>query len=251
MEKSEELLQKRLHDLASLAEQRNIVVFSDFLNLNELNILFHMSGKFSTRWKTFGGYDSAERQIAAFIPDALYYEWDYPISCLKIQPLNTKFSKPLAHRDYLGATLNLGIHRGKLGDILVEQDTAWLFCINTMSAFISRELNRIHNVSVFCKEIETGCELEIPIKTTPVKGSVASVRLDSILSLVCNLSRNSLVPLIEGGKVFVNGRLVVSNGYQLKEGDLISVRGIGRFQYLHVLSRTKKGRCFVELLKYS
>ena len=251
MEKSEELLQKRLLDLANHAEQRNIAVFSDFLNLGELNILHNMSQEFSgIRRKTFGGYELAERQIAAFIPDALYYEWDYPISCLKIQPLNAKFTRPLTHRDYLGAILNLGINRGKTGDILIDQETAYLFCVNTMSDFICQELNRIHHVSVFCEEMKKGLEFNIPLKTITVKGSVASVRLDSVLSLACNESRNSLVNLIEGGKVSVNGKLIVSNGYHLREGDLISIKGVGRFRYLHVLSRTKKGRSFIELLKY-
>ena len=32
-------------------------------------------------------------------------------------------------------------------------------------------------------------------------------------------------------KVFVNGKLITSNGYQVKEGDLISVRGLGKFRF--------------------
>lgn len=250
MEKTEELFQKRLLDLSNLANQRNIVVFSDFLNLNELNILYNLSVKLSFRYETFGGYQTAERQIAAFIPDALYYEWEYPVACLKIQPLNAKFSKPLSHRDYLGAVLNLGITRNKIGDILIEDHTAWFFCHQTMSDFICRELTRIHNVTVTCKEMEKSGDFNIPVKTQSITGSVASVRLDSILSLACGESRSRLISLIEGGKVYVNGKLILSNGHRLKEGDLISVRGIGRFRYLHILSETKKKRFFVEILKY-
>ena len=39
MNKEESMLQKRLVELSRLAYNRGIVVFSDFLNLNELNIL--------------------------------------------------------------------------------------------------------------------------------------------------------------------------------------------------------------------
>ena len=38
---------------------------------------------------------------------------------MKIRPLQKKFSEALSHRDYLGAVLNLGIERSKIGDILV------------------------------------------------------------------------------------------------------------------------------------
>ena len=83
-----------------------------------------------------------------------------------------------------------------------------------------------------------------------ITGTMASVRLDSLLSLAFKASRSSLTGLIEGGSVFVNGRLVTSNGYQPKEGDLISVRGMGRFRLQGVGGQSKKGRSYVTLLKY-
>ena len=39
MNKEEMMLQKRLIELSDLSYRRDIVTFSDFLNLNELNIL--------------------------------------------------------------------------------------------------------------------------------------------------------------------------------------------------------------------
>lgn len=64
------------------------------------------------------------------------------------------------------------------------------------------------------------------------------------------MSRSKLVGYIEGGKVFVNGKMITSNGYRLKENDIISVRGMGRIQYDSVISETKKGRYFIRLYKY-
>ncbi|MEE0418563.1 MAG: YlmH/Sll1252 family protein [Lachnospiraceae bacterium] len=250
MEKSEELFQKRLMDLADSAMKRGIVTFTDFMNLNELNIFHSMIQKFSyIQWKTFGGYEAAERQTAAFIPDALYYEWDFPIACLEISPLNIKFADALTHRDYLGALLNLGIERDMLGDILVDDKRAYVFVIDRMQDFISKELTRVRHTPVVCRERKLQ-EFDVPIKTEVIAGSVASVRLDSILALAFHSSRSSLVGLIEGGKIFVNGKLVVSNGYTLKEGDIVSARGLGKFRYKQAVYRTKKGRCMVEIEKY-
>ena len=42
MQKEEQQLEKRLSELSNLAYSRDIVTYSDFLNLNELNILHSM-----------------------------------------------------------------------------------------------------------------------------------------------------------------------------------------------------------------
>ena len=75
----QELCKKRLIDLSKQANRKGIVVFSDFLNLNELNIYHSTKKSLYTKAELFGGYDNAERQMIAFIPDALSYKWDYPI----------------------------------------------------------------------------------------------------------------------------------------------------------------------------
>ena len=87
-------------------------------------------------------------------------------------------------------------------------------------------------------------------RTKEITGTVSSIRLDSMLSLAFGSSRSKLVTLIEAGKVYVNGKLITSNGYQLKEDDIISVRGLGRFQYKQVMSQTKKGRYYVTIHLY-
>ncbi len=250
MQKEELMLQKRLIELSKIAYQRGIVTYSDFLNLNELNIL-HTTPKqeLYSRYETFGGYEFSERQMVAFLPDALCYEKKYPISVLRIEPLQKKFSETLSHRDYLGAILNLGIERCKLGDILVEEDAAILFAHQSMEDFLVEELRRIRHTSV-CVTLEDATEFCYQPKVQEIKGTVSSLRLDSLLSLAFSSSRSKLVSYIEGGKVFVNGKLITSNGYQVKADDIISVRGLGRFQYKEILSQTKKGRYYVTLHLY-
>ena len=59
-----------------------------------------------------------------------------------------------------------------------------------------------------------------------------------------------MVSFIEGGQVFVNGKLITSNGYEPKDGDIVSVRGKGRFRYEGILGQTKKGRYSIKLSLY-
>ena len=250
MQKEELLLQKRLVELSKNAYQRGIVTFSDFLNLNELNILHTIpKDELHTTYVTFGGYDYSERQMVAFLPDALCYDYEYPISVIKVSPLQKKFSDKLSHRDYLGAILNLGIERCKIGDILVEENHAILFVHKTLEKFLLDELRRIKHTSVMTA-VEDMQEFHYEPTTKEIKGTVSSLRLDSLLALAFASSRSKLVAFIEGGKVFVNGKLITSNGYQIKENDIVSVRGLGRFRYIETMSQTKKGRYYITLKLY-
>lgn len=231
---------------------------TDFLNLHELHIL-HTTPKdrYAVPYDTFGGYESSERQMAAFLPDAFYLytdksEWKhfFPIRILEIAPLQKKFSEELSHRDYLGALLHLGIDRSKIGDILLSGGCAYVFCEEKLAAFLCENLTRVRHTTVMVKEKENQEFRYVP-EFEEVRGTVASVRLDSLLGLAFHSSRSRLTPLIEAGRVYVNGRLMTSNGYQVKEGDTISVRGMGRFIYRACLSETKKGRIYVQVDRYT
>ena len=83
-----------------------------------------------------------------------------------------------------------------------------------------------------------------------VTGTIASLRLDSIIALAFKTSRSSMISYIESGKVFVNGKLIVSNGYTIKDNDIISVRGKGKFRFGSITNKTKKGRIGVILYRY-
>ena len=257
MDKEEELLRKRFLELSNQAFQRGIVMYTDFLNLNELNIL-HTTPKnlLAVPFRTFGGYAFAERQMAAFLPDAFYLYTDedeilekYPMSVIQISPLNGKFAEDLGHRDYLGALLNLGIERSKLGDILIQEKMAYLFACDGMVDFICNELTRVRHTTVQAVRIDRE-EFDYEPRYEEIRGTVASVRLDSLLSLAWNSSRSKMAPLIEEARVYVNGKLITSNGYHVRENDIISVRGMGRFRYMGMISETKKGRCYVLVYKY-
>lgn len=250
MNKEETMLQKRLIELSEMAYQRDIVTFSEFLNLNELHIL-HSTPKnlFSTSFETFGGYEYAERQMVAFLPDALYYEYQYPICVLRVSPANARYAEELTHRDYLGAILNLGIERCKIGDLAIQGQDCLVFCQDNMADYICRQFTKVRHTMISVSQLELN-EFSYKPDLKEMTGSVASVRLDAILAIGFPMSRSKLVSYIEGGKVFVNGKLVTNNGYRLNENDIISVRGMGRIIYGGIISETRKGRHFVRIYKY-
>jgi RNA-binding protein YlmH len=252
MTKEELLLKKRLVELSNTAYNRNIPIFSDFLNLNELNILYSVTKElYTSEFKVYGGYETAERQMVAFIPDAFCCDIRelYPITVVKIRPLNKKYSDNLTHRDFLGAIINLGIDRSKVGDILVKENEGFIFCNEKLADYIIEQLTRIKHTSVMAIATKLGdysYEPEFKI----IKGSIATARIDSVLTVCCATSRSEAVEYIMSKKVFINGRLIEANSEILKNNDIISVRGVGKFIFTGVISETKKGRIYIEIKQY-
>ena len=130
----------------------------------------------------------------------------------------------------------------------MDHTKAYVFCVRKMTPLILSEISRIRHTSVKTR-IELPEAIPAP-KYKELSGTVSSVRLDSVTALAFGLSRSKTVPYIAGGAVYVNGRRILSNGYTLREGDRISVRGEGKCQYLGVQNQSKKGKQRIRLLRY-
>lgn len=246
------ILKRRLMDLANRSHQREIITYSDFLSDGDLQVYFHDKNNFDfVNTAMFGGYSEAERQIISFSPKTQpVNELFYPISCLEITPVHIKFAEDLTHRDYLGAILNLGIERTLLGDILVTEHVAYLFCKSSIASFIIEQCCRIRHTTVVVKEVDFK-RISYKKEFEEVTGTVSSIRLDSILAICTRLSRGKCNDLIRSEKVFVNHRLILSPHYTPTNGEIISIRGVGKYIFCQEETRvTKKGRIFIKLLKY-
>ncbi|MDD3174159.1 MAG: YlmH/Sll1252 family protein [Herbinix sp.] len=253
-DKEEQILRRRMLDLANNAYSRGICLFTDFLNLNEQNIFIHLKKEMPRiEYFTYGGFCDAERKILCFCGNDLIVQpddIDFPISCIKVEPLNHKFSDNFNHRDFLGSILGLGIDRCKLGDILIHENEGFVFAHNSISSFIAEQLTKVKHTMVSAAIIEQK-DFDYKPKFQEITGTVSSIRLDSILSVAFHCSRSSITGLIEGGKVFVGGKVILSNSYSLKEDDVVSVRGLGKFVYAGTSYLTKKGRYSVKILLYA
>lgn len=250
-DKEDLLLQRHLLDMANTAYNKGICMYSDFLNLNEQNLFYSLKNELSgIRCFTSGGFRDAERKMICFCGKDECEDISYPISCIKVEPVNKKFSDSLTHRDFLGAVLNLGLDRSKIGDILINENEGYLFVHSTISEFIIDQLGKVKHTVIHCSLVDS-IDFHYQPRLKEITGTVSSVRLDSVLSIAFQGSRSSLSGLIEGGKVFVGGKLILSNSYTLKENDVVSVRGYGKFIYAGTSYQTKKGRYSVKVLLYT
>ena len=255
MDKEEQIFLKHLKDLADVCYRRDIPVYTDFLNLHEQTVFLSALPEFShVRVFLDGGYDLAERKIVCFLPfwekvNQESLRSGLPIVPIRISSSAGKFTVPCSHRDYLGAVLNLGIERGKIGDFIVGDGWAYVLCVKNMEDFLLRELSSVKRNPVHCERADFS-ELEGRQKFTEITGTVASLRMDELLGLLLKTSRSKASEYLSGEKVFVNGKLCVSNSAEPKEGDIISVRGCGKYIFDSLLAETKKGRLMIRARKY-
>ena len=196
----------------------------------------------------YGGYENAERVRAVFLsPEWGDYDSENLLSALKIEyrPQDT-----LGHRDILGALMALGIERDTVGDIIIEENGATLICLPEMGIFITENLAKAGRVGVKILEINLD---ELPARQEELKiktDTVASLRLDAVLSAAFGLSRAKATELIAADRVNLDHLPCRQPARELAEGALLSVRGLGRAKLLDVGGVSKKGRIFVRIGLY-
>lgn len=240
-----DILEKRFIELADRAEERSYITFSDFLNMEEKSLLELL--KLNTPYCFFGGYDTAERCVAAFgygCEDA-----DFPIVIIKAQPVSPKFADKLTHRDFLGSLMGLGIKREVVGDIVIADNIGYIFCLNSIADYIAQSLDKVKHTVVKCSIIET---LPETAQSVPEEKQLiaASERLDVIIAAVYGFSRSEVKEYFTNRKIFINSALCENFSRIPKAGDIISVRGKGRFIYNGVLGNTKKNRLIISVGTY-
>ena len=248
---SEEILKKRLSELAERSYNGSIFTFSDFLGLAEQSALESIRREIAHAGITlFGGVIGAERVMARFgDEEALGYSVDFPIAVIEISPKSHKFSEELSHRDCLGAIMNLGIERDTLGDIVILGKTAYLFTKDTISDYIIENLTKIRHTDVVARRTDELPSGEL-YKTERITVQVSSERLDAVIARAFCLSREESSELFCRGKVFVSGKKTENISYQPRPDDTISVRGYGRFIYRGYKSTSKKGKLNIEIDKF-
>lgn len=246
----QELCKKRLLDLSRQADRKNFVTFSNFLNLNEQNIYHAISREFYTKTLAFGGYESAERQMVAFIPDAPMFSWEFPICCILAKPQYPKFAQQLAHRDVLGALMHLGLDRGKLGDIVCRNGEYYIFCEEGIHSFLLENLTQIKHTAVACSLMEHTDGIEVSPEFEERMEIVASNRIDCVIAKAYHLSRSEAAEFLCAEKVFINGKCITNCNQSCESGAIVSVRGRGRFIFETDNAMSKKGKLKVQFRIY-
>ena len=195
-EGEERLLFAKALDQAIFAMKRREPAFTDFMDRAKCaRFRERLQGLRELEITLFGGTEDCERQMMGFFTEPLAAE-EFPIKIVKIRRKSKKFGQTdLSHRDYLGSLLGLGIDRGKVGDILVAEDTAVCFVAEEISPYITAVLEQVSRTAVVAEETEQA--EDIPQRQTEARRlTVTSMRLDAVASEAFHLARGKTQTLI-------------------------------------------------------
>lgn len=249
-------LEARLGDLARSAN-RGVPSATGFLSPEEATEAREYLDHRRLRYAAHGGYSEAERSMIVLLPDymdAEYVEWDeyfVPVAIL------TSGYVELSHRSFLGALIALGIDRSAMGDILLFPFGAVVFVLPSIADFLLDNPSPLQRVGADKVELST-CNhppvtreviTEYQRKFEPVSDVVASPRLDCAVSSFARTSREKAKALVLTGQVNVNHRVITHPDEIVSEGDVISIRGIGKFCII-TLKLTHKERVRIEAKRY-
>lgn len=249
MDAQEKLLVSKAEDLFDLCDKYAQPRFSGFLDGAEQATIFD-NVVFPCDYNVlfFGGFPDAEKKIMGVFPQWTEPDTDeFPISCLKVEG---GFTKKLTHRDYLGTIMSLGLTSQKLGDIVVSDGFAYVLLHSDMAEYVADNLHKIGNQGVTVTVIEDLSQIQIERQYKTFGTVCASPRLDAVVAAAVNISRAQSATLINGGKIKVNHREITRTAEPVKEGDLLSIRGYGRFLVHSFDGTTRKNRMHITFKQY-
>lgn len=215
---------------------------TDFLTPDFLVIFEHIAKYYSeVSVESWGVFKDAERQKLIFLPAYAQRPLESEYLALLEVRYNQKFNQ-LEHRDALGALMSLGVKRTKIGDI-VPFDGGFQIAVDwSLKDYFISSVDQIGRAGVSIKAVSFDQAIEKDIQVKHVQGTVHSLRIDGIIALAYNCSRNETKQLLESGRVKLNHIQHIKTDTLLKVDDLVSVRGFGRFTVSEILGTTKKDR---------
>ena len=244
------VLLAKLWDKINAGLRRDIPANTCFLSPRELDMAKYLFGS-QPGLMEFGGYEDAERKMLVYLPEYLeedsLYEEDSPLVCLRAQFFE---GDSLSHRDFLGALMGAGIGRETVGDICVGKGCCDFFVTAEIAPYIEQNFLSAGRTKLHLSRIPLN-EAQIPEpEVKEIKDTVASLRLDSIISSGFRIGRSLAAQHISAGKAAIDGLPCEKPDKSVAEGMKISVRGLGKIKLSAVNGRTKKDRISVIIHRY-
>lgn len=250
----DKLFYARLSDLADRASSGQIVGTA-FLTPEEVVLADVWLGQCGTglSWGFYGGYADAERRMLLIRPDYLPEDSVEERDWFSVLEIRISGYVNLDHRSYLGALMALGIKRETLGDILcLPEGGALLFVTPSVADFLLSDpppLVYVGRDKVKVLPADPAKAADYQRSYEERTGIVASMRLDGIIAEFGGLSREKAKAAIQRGEVTYNYRQASDPAKICSSGDILSLRGCGKFK-IKDLETTRKERVRLTVLVY-
>ena len=255
-DKDDKILLAQILDKVEMVEKKNKIEYTDFLDLAQIELVQKFINKIKLQnYMIYGGFEQAERKMFVIYPDkfnSVVVEKNLSniIQIIRIE-LPDDLKGKYTHRDYLGAVIKLGIERKKIGDIIVDQNGADIIVDKDVVKFLLDNLGSLTRFSKSTISVQNIEDLRpVEIKKEELEIIVSSMRLDNVISELARCSRNKALDIINTERVFINFECETKKTKQVKTGDMITIRGKGRFFVKEIIGQTRSGRTVIKIEKF-
>ena len=189
--------------------------------------------------------------MLVYLPEYLteedLYAQDSPVVCLRATFYQGDNPN---HRDFLGALIGAGVAREALGDICVGSSSCDFFVTEQIAPFLLQSFTGAGRTKLSLSRVPLD-QVQIPEpEVQQIRDTLASLRLDSVISAGFRIGRSSAAQYICAGKAAINGLPCEKPDKAVEEGAKVSVRGLGKILLKSVNGQTKKGRISVVIHRY-
>lgn len=242
------LLLARVEDAVRLCDKHSYPHFVGFVDERQRAVIAAAFRRVSDAVCLFwGGYEQAERTVFGVFPS--FMEPDTALFPLVALECTYRETATLSHRDFLGTILAHGIKREKIGDIVCQTGKTVLFADEDIAPFLCEQITKVGGEGVtFTVGLST--PLDVTRTYKEIRMTVASKRLDNVVKALTGLAREKAAGLITGGMVSLCHQPCETVSKPVTEGDIVSVRGYGRFRITSLSDVTKKERIVMVAHKY-
>jgi len=244
------LLLAKLWDKINAGMRKNIPAATCFLSPREMELARFLFGEPEGLY-AFGGFPEAERRMLVYLPEYLdesaLMDEESPLVCVRA----TFFQEDdLSHRDILGALMGAGIGRETVGDICIGKGSCDFFVTAEIAPYVLSSFDSAGRTKLHLKQIPLS-EAQIPEpEVKEIKDTLASMRLDSVISSGFRIGRSLAAQYVTAGKAAIDGLPCEKPDKAVAEGMKISVRGLGKIRLHAVNGKTKKDRISVVIHRY-
>ena len=250
------LIAAKILDKVEFSKTKNKIQSTDFLNLNEQELAMKLLKKVDCeKYYLYGGKENSERKVLIIYPEMLTEEMARKNDSKILNIIRIKLPNELEgqydHRTYLGSCIKIGLEREKIGDILVEKTGADIIAKNEVTDFLLQNLSsltRFKSSEITVEDISNIKDIEV--SKVEISSIVASIRLDNIVSTLAKTSRSKAQEILKQERVFLNHQVETKPSKEVKVGDIITIRGKGRFEFKEIAGNTRKGRFVIKIDKY-
>lgn len=235
--KQERFLISNIVDKYEIYKKTGKSTCSNFLNPFQLKLIIAYLNHHNIEFSIYEPYDFLEKKIIYFGNDEEFITF-YQITC----------NKEITHSQVLGTLFSIGFDENTIGDILIENGKCYYTNLTRLNRFLEENLISISHQLVKLAKVKTleltANHLELLVVL------VSSMRLDNVVSKLALCSRKEVVKMHNDEMILLNYKEAKNTSTILKENDILSIRGVGKFRVGNEQGCTKKKNIILNIYKY-